>query len=88
MARSAAQAKIDPKNINQFVGSKIRELRGAMLPSDFATKNGMHQAELGLYEHGERTASLQRLRFLAIKNDMRVEDFFPDGKVPERYPEF
>ena len=56
MAKSAAQAKAkDFLNVHRFVGEKMRELRGDMRPSDFASKNGIHQAWLAKCEAGEPT---------------------------------
>lgn len=87
MVKSAAQAKTtDPLNVHRFVGEKMRELRGAMRPSDFASKNGIHQAWLAKCEAGEPTCKT-RLSSLAEKNGIQVGYFFPDGKIPDDYPE-
>jgi hypothetical protein len=87
MGRSAAQASTTRNTIHHFVGRKIKELRGDMLPSDFAAKSGIHQAELSQCEAGTPT-SKKRLEFLAKKNDIDVGYFFPNGKVPADYPDY
>jgi DNA-binding transcriptional regulator YiaG len=88
MGRSAAQASTTTKSqtIHQYVGKKIKELRGTMLPSDFAAKNGTHQAVLSQWEAGA-PASRKGLEFLANRNGISVGYFFPNGEVPADYPE-
>lgn len=84
---TAAHAKkTDLSDIHQFVGSKIKELRGTMPVGDFAAKSGIHQALLVKLEGGEPSC-LARLEFLAAKNGVKVSYFFPGGKIPKDYPE-
>lgn len=83
-AKSAAKAA--EINIHEYVGQKLKELRGSMPISDFARKNGLNQALLAKIEDGEATC-LARLELLAIKNDLNMGYFFPRGRIPPDYPE-
>ena len=83
MGRSAA-AKTT--NIHQYVGNKIRELRGTMPVGDFAARCGMHQALITKLEDGQPSC-LARLELLANKHGVEVSSFFPGGTIPTDYPD-
>lgn len=80
------RSKANEEAVHKFVGSKLKELRGSMPPGDFAALCGTHQAEISKVEAGEPTCR-HKLEFIARKNDKDVGYFFPDGKVPDNYPE-
>jgi hypothetical protein len=82
-----AATKANGTNIHQFVGNKVRELRGTMPPSDFAAHCGTHQAEISKWEAGG-PACRYKLEFIAKKNKVDIGYFFPDGKVPDNYPRY
>ena len=79
--------KPNDEAIHRFVGSRLKELRGPMSPSDFAARCGTHQKEISDWEAG-KPACGQKLEFVARRNNIDVSYFFPDGKVPENYPRF
>lgn len=81
--KSAAPADT---NIHIYVGQQITKLRGGMTPSSFAGQCGMNPALLPKLEAGEPTC-LARLQSIAGRTGARVEDFFPDGKIPDDYPD-
>lgn len=75
-------------DVHRHVRKKLVELRGSMSISDFAKKNGAHVYDVVSFESGDKIPCLYALKFLALRNGMRVEDFFPNGKIPDDYPTY
>ncbi|MDB5225360.1 MAG: hypothetical protein JWL87_312 [Candidatus Adlerbacteria bacterium] len=87
VAQAEAATKSATKtSVHTHVGKMLKKLRGTSLLSDFARKCCSKESLLLAIENGEATC-LGNLKFIAVKNNQQVEFFFPDGIIPEDYPE-